>query len=362
MDLALAVEWGPIRIFRNQGGRFEETTSTLGLLSRTGWWTGIVAGDFDGDGRMDLAVGNAGRNTGYALFQPSPIRIYFGDWNGTGILGNVEAWRRDNDWLPIKNRTVLGALFPDLATRFPTHEAFSHASVPTLLGIATNTTSHMEATELDSGVLLNRGSHFDWLPFPKEAQMAPVFSVNVADVDGDGIEDVFLSQNRFDLLTEFSRDDAGRGLWMRGTGDGHFKAIDASESGVAISGEQRAAALSDFNQDGRIDLAVTQVLGPTRLLLNLKAKPGILIRLQGPATNPEGTGAQVRLQYADGSHGPTRALQAGSGYSSQDSSTQVMGMAKEAASVRVRWPGGKEQVVPLNQGQMVVRIPQSAAP
>src|SRR5262249_18147186 len=45
-DLALALEWGPVRIFRNNHGKFEEMTSAWGFADRTGLWTSITAGDF----------------------------------------------------------------------------------------------------------------------------------------------------------------------------------------------------------------------------------------------------------------------------------------------------------------------------
>jgi len=52
--------------------------------------------------------------------------------------------------------------------------------------------------------LFNRGDHFLVAPLPFEAQVAPAFGVCVADLDGDGYEDVFLSQNCFAVpLTEY---------------------------------------------------------------------------------------------------------------------------------------------------------------
>jgi len=62
-DLILACEWGPVRVFRNNHGRFEEATEELGLSRFTGWWNGVATGDFDGDGRMDIVAANWGRNT-----------------------------------------------------------------------------------------------------------------------------------------------------------------------------------------------------------------------------------------------------------------------------------------------------------
>ena len=46
-------------------------------------------------------------------------------------------------------------------------------------------------------VFLNRGDHFEARPLPLMAQLTPAFAPVVADFDGDGNEDIFLSQNCF---------------------------------------------------------------------------------------------------------------------------------------------------------------------
>jgi hypothetical protein len=53
---------------------------------------------------------------------------------------------------------------------------------------------------------------------PAEAQFSPAFGVCVGDFDGDGNEDVFLSQNFFATCLDTTRNDAGRGLWLRARG------------------------------------------------------------------------------------------------------------------------------------------------
>ena len=108
-----------------------------------------------------------------------------------------------------------------------------------------------------------------------------------------------------------------------------------------IHGEQRAAALCDYDGDGRIDLVATQNSAQTRLFKNSNARPGLRVRLRGPPGNPEGVGATLRLLHNDQAS-PAREIHAGSGYWSQDSATQVMTMTSgQANRVWVRWPGGK---------------------
>src|SRR5207247_7310375 len=162
----------------------------------------------------------------------------------------------------------------------------------------------------------------------------------VADIDGDGNEDIFLSQNFFATDPRTGRCDGGRGLWLRGDGKGGFTAIPAKESGVKIYGDQRGAALCDYDGDGRMDLVVTQNGAETKLYHNVGGRPGLRVRLKGPAGNPQAIGAQLRLLFRDRA-GPAREIHAGSGYWSQDSAIQVLGTPEPATRIQVRWPGGK---------------------
>ncbi len=357
IDLALAMEWGPIRIFLNRGTRFEDVSATWKTDHYTGWWTGIVAGDFNGDGRMDLACGNWGHNSNYELYQPTKFRLYYPRGNeGTG-LQLMEAWNRGDDWFPIHDRSWLERGFPGLAVDFPTHEAFARATVRDLLKQTFSQCPYFEASELSSDVFINQGTAFACVPLPRKAQWAPIFSVNVGDLDGDGIEDLFCSQNFFGTASDISRDDAGTAVWLKGAGDGTFQVLDADLTGIRVLGEQRGAALADFDHDGRVDVAVTQNDAPTRLFRNRSGKPGVRVVLKGPPLNPDGIGAQMRVVYDDGQMGPIRTIQAGSGYWSQDSSTAVLGLAKPASAVWIRWPDGRERTMKVRTGDVTLEIP-----
>jgi hypothetical protein len=352
-DLALALEWGGIRLFHNEGGKFKEITDQMGLTGWTGLWTSIATGDFDGDGRMDLVAGNWGRNTAYELYEPATLRIYHGDWNGDGIIDLVEAWQHGADFLPVRDRTRLSSALPDLATRFPSHTAYAQATIDKILGDRLPTAHYLEAAHLESVVLLNRGSKFEVRPLPGEAQLSPATSICIADFDLDGIEDLFLSQNFYGVLTDVTRDDNGRGLLLRGVGDGTFLPMDGSVSGIKIPGEQRAAVPADFNHDGRPDLVVTQNDNATKLYLNQSTAKGLRVVLHGPPDNPCGIGAQLRLKYADGHLGPTRMTGVGS---SQSTSTQSFALSGTPSRLMIRWSGGAEQVAVRSPGGAEIQV------
>jgi len=171
---------------------------------------------------------------------------------------------------------------PFLAAKFPTHESYGRASVAEILGEQLGAAKVLEAGWLETTVFLNRGTNFIARPLPVLAQAAPAFGVCVGDFDGDGHEDIFLAQNFFAVQTETPRLDAGLGLWLRGNGRGDFTAMSAAESGVRIFGEQRGAALADYDGDGRVDLLVGQNGQRTMFVSQHTRPPGA----ESPAGRP----------------------------------------------------------------------------
>jgi hypothetical protein len=331
----------------------------LGLDKFTGWWNGVTTGDFDGDGRMDIAASNWGRNTKFERHRFEPLKIYYGDWNGLGAIELLEAYA-DADLhktVPVKGFDAVRRALPWIQARFVTYGAYGEASIEEVLGDRFSKAVSLEASTLESMVFLNRGDHFEARQLPSEAQFTPAFGISAVDLDGDGNEDLFLAQNFSAVDAETARYDAGRGLCLRGDGRGNFNPVSGQTSGIEVYGDQRGAALCDYDGDGRVDLAVSQNGTVTKLFHNDGAKPGLRVTLEGPPGNRAGIGAQMRLIYT-ASEGPMREIHAGSGYWSQDGATQVLGEKEAPTRLWVRWPGGKSLTysVPESAREIVVDL------
>ena len=97
-------------------------------------------------------------------------------------------------------------------------------------------------------------------------------------------------------------------------------------SGIKVYGEQRGCALADYDGDGRVDLAVTQNNGQTRLFHNVTAKPGLRVKLAGPA-------GQSGRRRRDAAAGLWRPAWPGAGSASRE---RILVPERQRASARDR--------------------------
>jgi hypothetical protein len=355
-DLVVAIEWGTIHVFHNDHGRFTPM-DVPGLTDVYSRWNGLATGDLDGDGRLDVVATSWGRNNDYHVSDARPLLLYSGFFSGPGRPDMILAQQdpRLGTVAPLEPFERLALALPAAARRLGSFSAYADASIEQVLGPAAQSAVRLGATSLDNMLFLNRGDHFEAHSLPTEAQLAPAFYAGIADFDGDGNEDVFLTQNFFPTDPATPRYDAGRSLLLRGDGKGGLTAVPGQESGLIVYGDQRGAAYADYDGDGRLDLAVSQNGAATKLFHNVGARPGIRVRVQGLPGNRTGVGTQLRLRYGERA-GPVREIQAGSGYWSQNGAVQVLGTAGMPTAVWVRWPGGQEQIVPLRPGQREITL------
>ncbi|HUO85902.1 MAG TPA: CRTAC1 family protein [Thermoanaerobaculia bacterium] len=232
--------------------RYVDVTEEAGLAGTgTGYGCGVAAGDFDGDGHVDLYVANLGanrllRNRGDGTFEDVTARAgvddprwsasaVFLDADGDGHLDLFVANYVDFSTESAKAcRTASGA--PDYCN------PASYAGVPNRL-------------------LLNRGDGtFVEDPGAEEVHRLRSRSLGVvaADFDGDGAPEIYVAN-----------DGEANQLWDRGP-DGRWR-DRALMAGAAVNarGQSEASmgiAVADDDGDGDFDLFVTHLTGETNTL------------------------------------------------------------------------------------------------
>ncbi|HIB03230.1 MAG TPA: VCBS repeat-containing protein, partial [Candidatus Marinimicrobia bacterium] len=292
------------------------------------------------DGRLDIVATNWGLNTKYHVSEDHPLELYYDDFDRNGTLDIVEGhWDEEmKAMVPERGLSCLTRGIPYIKSRKNTYADFGESDLYGILGHRLTEATRIEATILQHSLFLNTDGGFQRIDLSIEAQFSPAFGAVVADMDGDGHEDVFLSQNFFAYQIETSRSDAGRGLWLKGDGTGVLAPVPGQETGVKVYGEQRGAAVADFDNDGRIDLVVSQNGAETKLYRNVGGEPGLKLT--------DVQSGQVRVKYKDGSYGPLREIRVGGGYWSQDRNT-VIHFRSGAESVDVRDTDGRITSYPV---------------
>lgn len=353
-DMILSTEWGTLRLFENKDGKFTEITEDVGLDRYSGWWQGVTVGDFTGDGYPDLVATNLGLNTSYQIQNSEyPLKLFYGDFNNNGTLDIIDSYydERTGGYVPRRQLQEYQSV-ADAFGNIRYHRLFGRSTVDELLGMDTDRISSKKINTLEHMVFINReGKEFEAAPLPKKAQLSASFHAGVADLDNSGHEDIFMSQNFFAVPNpqQKPRIDGGRGIWLKGDGTGNFEALPGHESGIIAYGEQRGAGFSDITKNGRTDMVLTQNAAETKLFRNETVDEGLVVQLEGPDENQLGIGSSVRIIYQDGTKGPNRFIQAGTGYLSQNSAVHVLGISGAPQYLEVTWMDGKKEKVQMEE-------------
>ena len=328
----------PDLLFLNQGdGTFVEAGQQSGASAPAGKGLGVVAGDVDDDGRPDLFVANdmtpnlLQRNQGHGLFResalPSGVAVAadgkvrggmgtdLGDYDGDGRLDLVVTnFEFEGDSL---FRNLGGGVFTDA----------SHRS-----GVAVTT-----------------------LPFLG-------FGVAFFDYDNDTDLDLAVANGHVLDNTSLFRASSHygqRNLLLVNDGKGFFRdAGAAAGSGFALEKVSRGLVAGDIDNDGDLDLLITNNGQTADLLRNEGGhRAGALsVRLVGRESNRDAIGARVRATI--GGRTQVREVKAGSSYLSQGDTRVHLGLGGAAGVDRleIRWPSGRTEVLEAVPGGQIVTI------
>jgi hypothetical protein len=184
------------------------------------------------------------------------------------------------------------------------------------------------------------------------------FGVAFVDYDNDGQLDIAIANGH--VVAHVARLRGGgtfaqRNLLLRNTGGRFQNVTDQAGPGFASELVSRALAAGDVDNDGDLDLLITNNGANVNLLLNDASQArgsgaeaagnAILVRVIGTKSNRSGIG--TRLMLSSGGRRQLREVQSGSSYLGQNDLRAHFGLGAAARSERleIRWPNGTAEVI-----------------
>ncbi len=241
-DLVVVGEWMPPRIFRNNGERLVEITGELGLSEMTGWWNTIHATDLNGNGRMDLVLGNHGLNSQFRASDDVPVKMWVDDFSGNGFLEQILSMPRDGKQYPVALRHELLEEIPSLEEKYPDYASFGGETVHDIFPPEQLAGSReLEARELASVVIWNEGDLIARKErLPLQAQISPIYAIWSGDLTGDGQFELILGGNLHEVKPIAGPYDASYGTVIGINEDGDLYSLPQKRTGLKIRGAIRA--------------------------------------------------------------------------------------------------------------------------
>jgi hypothetical protein len=332
----------PDRLFRNNGnGTFTDVSESSGITKAYGSGLGVAAGDFNDDGMSDFYIANDAManqlwlNKGDGTFEDGALMA--------GLAFNAEG-------------QVEGSM--GLAVGDPDNDGDLDLFVTNITG-----ESHALYVNLGRGRFEDRRVAYG---LGAATRAYTGFGTDWFDCDNDGLLDLFVANGAVTIIEALRGDPLPfrqKNLLLRNLGDGRFRDVTAEAGpGLEPSGVGRGTAFGDVDNDGDVDVLVTNNGWPARLLVN-ESRPGrawLEVRLEGTTDNRQGLGARVGLLRKDRATVWRRAHTDGSYLSASDPRVHFgIQSAADVAGVVVEWPRGSRevwtdlrvnQVVTLKQG------------
>jgi len=318
------------RLYRGTGkGRFQDVTDPAGIKTARGAYSlGVVWGDVENDGDADLVV--AADSTPNLLFLNLGNGTFREQGTEAGVAYNEEGREQAGmgvDMADYDNDQDLDVIVTN----------FSHD---------TNTLRRQDSPGTFTDVTFASG-------VGPPSYLSLGWGVGFVDLDNDGWKDIFVANGHtqpqvdtYDQGTRYRQ----RKLLHVNLGNGKFEeAAAVAGPGLMTETPGRGAAFADFDNDGDIDILVNNIDETPSLLRNDTGNHShwIGLRLIGRSCNRDAIGARVTLRSEKSIQ--VAEVRPGYSYLSSNDPRILFGLGPSPVpahrEIRIRWPGGGEQIV-----------------
>ena len=362
-DIALGANGRVLLLHNEKNGTFKDVTEAAGIKSE-GPALGLTFIDYDHDGDLDLYVAVEGAETDathrtamHVAETQRENRMWRNNGNGTftdvtdatGLAGNgysANAVGTDYNNDRAVDLIVTGHRKGPTVFENPREGAFRISEMAfdaRSLGVAALDFDHDGWMDLaftqdgPPGITLfrnTRGKSFDQVKLP-ETNWVRAYGIVALDYDNDGWVDL--------AAVGETKDGKGEVRLFRNLGPDGWKDVTADVGLDKIQlKEPRAIIAGDYDNDGAVDLLITQNHGPAVLLHNEGGNKNNSLRLALKGLNDNKSAIGTKVEVFSGGLRQKFEVYGSSGYLGQNSPylTIGLGQAKQADVVRLLWPTG----------------------
>ncbi len=241
LDLVVVGQFMPVTVFENHKGSLVNQTKEYGLAGTNGWWNRVSAVDLNGDGNIDLVVGNLGLNTQLKASAEQPITITCSDFNNDGLMLPILCTYIQGKSFPYYTRDELMDQMPWLQKKFARYADYADAQLADIFPKGKLDSAKIVSINLlESVVLENTGHHkMNIKKLPLSVQTSMVNGIVVDDLAKNGRKDLIMAGNFYPFRSQFGPLDAGIGAVIETNGKNKFSSLGYTETGLNIGGDVR---------------------------------------------------------------------------------------------------------------------------